>query len=82
MVRRAAKGDPEGDFRLHWLLNDSLSIAFGFMGRRYPGPKAALRTLATGNPDLHARFVAALRPGASLVDVVRLVDGLDAIPSG
>lgn len=79
MVQRARKGDPEGDFRLHWLLTDALSIAFQFMERRYPGPKAALKVLAAENPDLHARFVAALKPGAPLEAVERLLDGLDAL---
>lgn len=79
MVQRARKGDPEGDFRLHWLLTDGLSIAFQFMERRYPGPKAALKVLASENPDLHARFVEALMPGAPLEAVERLLDGLDAL---
>jgi uncharacterized protein len=82
MVQRARKGDPEGDFRLHWLLTDGLSIAFQFMERRYPGPKAALRILSVEDPELHARFVEALRPGASLAAVERLLDGLDAIGAG
>jgi hypothetical protein len=79
MVKRAEKGDSEGDFRLHWLLNDSLGIAFRYLERRYPGPKAALRELARLHPDLHARFVSALRPGASLDDVRRLLDGMDEL---
>ena len=79
MLKRAAKGDPEGDLRLHWLLNDSLSIAFRYVELRYPGPKAALRWLAAENPGLHSLFVAALRPGAPLDAVRRLLDAMDEL---
>lgn len=61
---RAARGDPEGDFRRAWLLSDSLETFFALRGLRYPGPKGALQQLARERPASHQLAVAALHPGA------------------
>lgn len=51
----------------------STVLLYGSVARGEDGP-------AREDPDLHARFVAALRPGASLEAVEDLLDGLDGIP--
>jgi hypothetical protein len=73
MLKRAARADAEGNYRRHWLLFDLLETHFALANCWYQGPKVALRELATSDPALHAVFVAALEPGASLETVAKLV---------
>ena len=42
MLARAEKGDPEGNFRRHWLLMALLEDYFALRGRWYLGPKEEL----------------------------------------
>ena len=45
MLDRSKKGDIEGDFRYHWMLNDSLEIYFNIKDKWYLGPKKSLKWL-------------------------------------
>jgi hypothetical protein len=65
-LRRAGKGDAEGDYRRHWLLFSLLEDYFAARGLWYLGPKRALRTL--GDIDGHhcEVFKRALSPSATL----------------
>ena len=60
MLRRTARGGPEGLFRWHWLLIDSLEIYFGAVGRPYWGPKKALKQLELERPQAFALYTQAL----------------------
>ena len=54
MLARAGKGDPEGDYRRHWLLMALLEDYFALRGRWYLGPKrsraAVAMVIGTGPP--------------------------------
>ena len=63
MLARAEKGDPEGDFRRHWLLTALLEDYFAFRGRWYLGPKSSLAFLQNEQPDHYAAFCRALARG-------------------
>ncbi|QCP52688.1 nucleotidyltransferase domain-containing protein [Trinickia violacea] len=66
MLRRAGKGDTEGDYRRHWLLFSLLEDYFAVRGQWYLGPKQALRAME-GVSEKHCEvFKSALRPEASL----------------
>lgn len=69
MLRRSRRNDPEGDFRRHWLLFDSLSLWFSLRQIHYPGPKAAVHWLQRNEPITHKAFCQAMTPGASLEDI-------------
>lgn len=60
MLLRTRRGDPEGMFRWHWLLVDSLEIFCGLMGQPYFGPKKALRWMAAQCPEAFERYSQAL----------------------
>ena len=76
MRDRAASEDAEGDFRRAWLLTALLEDYFHMRGEWYEGPRRSLAHLAATNPQLHAQFEAALRPGASLATIERLVESV------
>lgn len=61
MLSRAARGDAEGLFRLHWLLVDSLEIFCDILGEPYLGPKKALRLMAERYGAAQAIYSQALR---------------------
>ena len=61
MLGRAARGDMEGSFRLHWLLVDSLEIFCDILGEPYLGPKKALRLMAERYGVAQAIYSQALR---------------------
>jgi len=44
--------------------------------RWYPGPKEGLAWLAENNPDLYRHFDAALKPGAPLAKIEKLVEAV------
>lgn len=60
MLSRTERGDPEGLFRHHWLLCDSLEIYFDVLGKRYFGPKKALRLMSNTDPDSYKIYTRAL----------------------
>jgi hypothetical protein len=73
MLRRAAKGDAEGDYRRHWLLFSLLEDYFAARGRWYLGPKQALRTMEDMNAKHCEVFKMALKPEASLAAIEQAV---------
>lgn len=63
MVRRCRRGDPEGFYRWHWLLRDSLEIYYDLWGKYFFGPKKALAAMEREDPAsyrLYARALAGL----------------------
>ncbi len=42
MLARSLRKDPEGYYRLHWVLVDSLEIYFDICSLKYYGPKKSL----------------------------------------
>ena len=65
MLLRMERGDAEGFFRGHWLLVDSLEIYCDERGKRYLGPKKALRQLAQDDPEaaeVYGRALASFAP--------------------
>jgi predicted nucleotidyltransferase len=73
MVARARRGDLEGHYRRAWLLTALLEDYFLLRGLWYSGSKRSLAWLEAHAPDAHAAFAAALRPGADLDAIERLV---------
>lgn len=61
MLRRAARGDTEGFYRLHWLLTDSLEVYFDLKGQYYLGPKKGIRKMLRDDPAAAAVYDRALR---------------------
>ncbi len=60
MLTRAGRGDGEGYYRWHWVLTDSLEIYCDLVGHRYPGPKKAIRWMASTHPDAYELYCNAL----------------------
>ncbi|MBR4459790.1 MAG: nucleotidyltransferase domain-containing protein [Clostridia bacterium] len=60
MLTRAGRGDPEGDYRLLWMLTDSLEIWCDLTGRFCFGPKKSLRLLREEDPAGWELYRAAL----------------------
>ncbi len=60
MLARAGRKDPEGMFRWHWLLVDSLEIYFDAIGEPYRGPKKALLQMERERPRAFELYSAAL----------------------
>ena len=60
MLYRAQRGDAEGNYRWHWLLRDSLEIFCDLCGRRYLGPKKALRMMQRSYPAAYRHYSLAL----------------------
>ena len=63
MALRAARGDAEGWYRLHWLLTDSLEIYFGLKHWPYFGPKKGLRRMQREDVPAAELYGQALREG-------------------
>jgi hypothetical protein len=78
MLDRARVGDTEGRFRRAWLLTAVLEDFFLVQGKWYRGPKESLAWLKINNPDLFAKFDAALRPDAPISDIESLVQAATA----
>lgn len=66
---RCQKGDPEGDYRRHWMLVDSLEIALTLRHVLYEGPKLALQQLRQRDFEAYTAYCAALRPQATADDL-------------
>ena len=60
MLLRARRGDPEGMFRWHWLLTDSLEIYCAAESRRYWGPKKTLLWMERERPEAFRLYTGAL----------------------
>jgi hypothetical protein len=74
MLERSAQADIEADYRRTWLLMALLEDYFALRHLWYLGPKRSFRWLAANEPRVHEAFEAALRPGAELAAVRRLVE--------
>ena len=61
MRLRTMREDPEGYYRWHWLLYDSLEIYFDVKGLHYYGPKKALRFMKKTDPESFQIYANALR---------------------
>lgn len=81
MVSRAARGDVEAHYRLHWLLFQLLEDHYAIAARRFFGPKRAFADLAARDPETLAAFERALAPDAPLSAVEALVDHLERMPA-
>lgn len=79
MLARAAVGDVEGNFRLHWLLFDLLETWFNFSGLRYLGAKQGLKHLEKNEPNAFNLFEAALKPGAGFEAVEKLARAVSEV---
>ena len=73
MLKRSTKGDPEGEYRFHWMLTDSLEIYFKIRGLRYMGPKKSLKWLNQNDTYTYNLFTRALDRRATSSDVERLI---------
>lgn len=56
MVKRALRGDSEGNYRLHWLLKDSLEIYFKIRNRWYLGPEKSIQWLQEHDQRAYTLF--------------------------
>lgn len=73
MLKRAKKGDIEGNFRYHWMLNDSLEIYFNIKDRWYLGPKKSLQWLLHNDKEAYSIFDNALKINADITEIERLI---------
>lgn len=73
MLRRAARDDAEGHYRLHWLLFSLLEDYFAVRGLYYPGPKAAFALLRQSAPEHFHGFDRAMAMRGSLTELTDLV---------
>lgn len=73
MLKRAKKGDIEGNFRYHWMLNDSLEIYFNIKDRWYLGPKKSLQWLLENDKEAYYIFNNALKINADITEIERLI---------
>jgi polymorphic toxin system nucleotidyltransferase-like protein len=76
MLDRARVGDPEGNYRRAWLLTALLEDYFHLRTLWYEGSKKSLAYLARCEPDVYAKFEAALLAGAGLEQVAELVEAV------
>lgn len=60
MWQRTKRNDPEGMFRWHWLLTDSLEIFCDAVGQAYFGPKKSLRWMEARYPEAFGLYKNAL----------------------
>ena len=61
MVLRTLRDDPEGYFRWHWLLVDSLEIYCDIKRTRYYGPKKTLRLMKQTDEEAFQIYAEALK---------------------
>lgn len=66
MLERTRRGDAEGYYRWHWLLNDSLSLYCDMRNRYFFGPGKTLKIMRQNDPDGFCLCDAALRDPAAL----------------
>ncbi|MBD7969265.1 nucleotidyltransferase domain-containing protein [Paenibacillus gallinarum] len=74
MLNRSLRGDSEGNYRLHWLLKDSLEIYFKLQNRWYFGPKKSIQWLQEHDQIAYTLFSNALHRNASNKDIEILID--------
>ena len=74
MVRRACQCDTEGHYRLHWLAMEVLPIWFELRGQHFFGPKESFAWLKKHEPKTFDQFDAAMRPGASPLLLLQIVN--------
>lgn len=75
-VRNGGPEDVEAHYRRHWLLVDLLEWYFVLRRRHYLGPKESFRWLAENDEMAYRAFAAALRPGAEVGDVEKVVEAV------
>ena len=63
MLGRAFRGDPEGDWRRHWCLTESLTVWSELTDRPWFGGRKALARMAAEDPASFALYRDALRDG-------------------
>lgn len=73
MLKRAERGDVEGNYRRAWLLTALLEDYFRLRGRWFEGPKKAMRWLQRHDGATFLAFTAALEPGAEIAAISRLI---------
>lgn len=66
MLERTRRGDAEGYYRWHWLLNDSLSLYCDMRSRYFFGPGKTLKAMRREDPEGFRLCDAALRDPAAL----------------
>jgi predicted nucleotidyltransferase len=76
MLNRAKKGDCEGNYRLHWLLIDSLEIYFNLNDKWYLGPQKSLKWLKENDKETFLLYDNALRINGTITDVEKLINHL------
>jgi predicted nucleotidyltransferase len=74
MLKRSKKNDPEGNYRLHWLLKDSLEIYFNIKGLWFLGSKKSLNWLEINDNKTYELFISAFDRNAHLLDIEKLID--------
>ncbi len=72
-IRNAGPDDVEAHYRRHWLLVDLLEFYFILRRQHYLGSKESLLWMLTHDSGAYHAFAEALRPGASVEAVERLV---------
>jgi predicted nucleotidyltransferase len=73
MLKRAEKGDIEGNFRYHWMLTDTLEIYFNIKGKWYLGPKKSLEWLNINDKTAYDLFNNALKINADITEIEKLI---------
>jgi predicted nucleotidyltransferase len=76
MLDRAARNDPEGNFRRAWLLTALLEDYFRLRNQWYLGPKKSLAYLRSNAPDVYSAFEEGLLPDARLETIARVVEAV------
>jgi predicted nucleotidyltransferase len=79
MYQRAKKNDLEGNYRLHWMLKDSLEIYFELKGVWYLGPKKAFVWLRENDEAAFDFFKHAFEKDANEDDIENLLEFLNEI---
>jgi predicted nucleotidyltransferase len=74
MLARAERDDIEGNFRRHWLLQESLSSYFRLHDLWYLGPKESFAWLKYNDPKVYTAFNSALKVDADTSIIRMLVD--------
>ena len=73
MLKRSQKNDPEGNYRFHWMLKDSLEIYFNIKGLWFLGPKKSIKWLMENDKIMYELFTLAFDKNAKLHDVEKLI---------
>ncbi|HMY14899.1 MAG TPA: nucleotidyltransferase domain-containing protein [Polyangium sp.] len=72
-IRNAGPEDIEAHYRLHWLLVDLLEFYFVLRRRHYLGSKESFAWMSVHDARAYQAFAEALRPGAGVPAVERVV---------